>query len=389
MAYKVAPQVAQLELSATDEVDNIVKRMRRAGVDDIISLGGGEPCFDTPPNVVEAASRAMRSGKTKYEPTNGDFELREALTQKFLRDNDIKVGPEDIIVTPGGKFAIYLAMQAVLEPGDRVMVLEPAWVSYKSMAQLAGAEILPVPCRSADGFQPDLDLVRNQMDESIRFIVINSPNNPTGVVYAPDTLRAIAEIATKWGALVISDEVYEYLLFEGVHYSPASEFDNIITVNAFSKSHAMTGWRLGYVTGPQEILDGMIKIYQHSATCVTAFAQAGALEALVNPESTRASQEMMRGYKERCDVTLELLARSTVFESVRPTGAFYAFPSYRLELPSLEFATKLLEEAHVATVPGAAFGACGEGYLRLCYSTSKENLVEAFRRIEDLAQRYG
>ena len=151
----------------------------------------------------------------------------------------------------------------------------------------------------------------------------------------------------------------------------------------------MTGWRLGYVTGPQEILDGMIKIYQHSATCVTAFAQAGALEALVNPESTRASQEMMRGYKERCDVTLELLARSTVFESVRPTGAFYAFPSYRLEFPSLEFATKLLEEAHVATVPGAAFGACGEGYLRLCYSTSKENLVEAFRRIEDLAQRYG
>jgi len=389
MAYKVAHQVAHLELSATDEVDNIVKRMRRAGVDDIISLGGGEPCFDTPANVVEAAARAMRAGKTKYEPTSGDFELREALAQKFLRDNDIKVGPEDIIVTPGGKFAIYLAMQAVLEPGDRIMVLEPAWVSYKSMAQLAGAEILPIPCRAIDGFQPDLDLIRSQMDESIRFIVVNSPNNPTGVVYEPNTLRAIAEIAKRWGALVISDEVYEYLLFEGVHYSPASEFDNVITVNAFSKSHAMTGWRLGYATGPQEILEGMIKIYQHSATCVTAFAQAGALEALVNPESTRASQEMMRGYKERCDLTLELLARSTVLESVRPTGAFYAFPSYRLELPSLEFAAKLLEEAHVATVPGAAFGACGEGYLRLCYSTSKENLVEAFRRIEDLAQRYG
>ncbi len=388
MAYKVAPQVAHLELSATDEVDNIVKRMRRAGIDDIISLGGGEPCFDTPPNVVEAAARAMRAGKTKYEPTNGDFELREALTQKFLRDNEIKVDPEDIIVTPGGKFAIYLAMQAVLEPGDRVMVLEPAWVSYKSMAQLAGAEVLPVACRAADGFQPDLDLIRSQMDESIRFIVVNSPNNPTGVVYDPNTLRGIAEIAKTWGALVISDEVYEYLLFEGVHYSPASEFDNVITVNAFSKSHAMTGWRLGYVTGPQEILDGMIKIYQHSATCVTAFAQAGALEALVNCESTRASQEMMRGYKERCDLTLELLARSTVFQSVRPTGAFYAFPSYRLEMPSLEFATRLLEEAHVATVPGAAFGACGEGYLRLCYSTSKENLVEAFRRIEELAQRY-
>jgi aspartate aminotransferase len=387
MGYKVAAKVANLELSATDEVDNIVKRMQRAGIDDIVSLGGGEPCFDTPQNIQDAAVRAMRSGKTKYEPTTGDYDLRVAIGQKLAKENGISAGPEDIIVTPGGKFAIYLACQAVLEPGDRVMVLEPAWVSYKSMAQLAGAEVVSVDCSPADGFIPDLDLVRAKMDESVRYIVISSPNNPTGAVYDAETLRGLARIARQYGALLLSDEVYEYLLYRGQCYSPASEFENVVTVNSFSKSFAMTGWRLGYATGPREILDGMVKIYQHSATCVTAFAQGGALEALTNEASRLASQEMMRGYRERCELTVELLDRSEVFDVVHPSGAFYAFPSYRLEMPSLEFATKLLEEAHVATVPGAAFGACGEGYLRLCYSTSKEKIVEAFARIEDFARK--
>jgi aspartate aminotransferase len=382
VVYKVAQKVSQLELSATDEVDNIVKRMRRAGVDDIISLGGGEPCFDTPPNIQEAAERAMRAGKTKYEPTTGDFDLREAIAGKLERENGIAVEPGDIIVTPGGKFAIYLAFQAGLEPGDRVLVLEPAWVSYKSMAQLAGAEVVTVECQAGDGFQPNLDAIRAVMDDSVRFVVVNSPNNPTGAVYDAQTLRSLAQIAQRHGALLLCDEVYEYLLYQGEHYSPASEAENVVTVNSFSKSYAMTGWRLGYVTGPQEILEGMVKIYQHSATCVTAFAQAGAVEALTSEESRRASQEMMAGYRDRCELTMKLIGRSAYLDCAAPRGAFYTFPSYTLDMPALEFATKLLEEAHVATVPGAAFGACGEGFLRLCYSTSKENLVEAFDRME-------
>lgn len=382
MTYKIATKVSTLELSATDEVDNIVKRMRRAGVDDIISLGGGEPCFDTPKNIQEAAEWAMHAGMTKYEPTTGAFELREALAAKFFEENGINAGPEDIIVTPGGKFAIYLAFQAVLEPGDRVMVLEPAWVSYKSMAQLAGAELVSVDCQASSGFQPDLEAMEAAMDGSVKYIVISTPNNPTGAVYDKASLRGMAELAKRHGALVLCDEVYEYLLYEGEHFSPASEYDNIVTVNSFSKSYAMTGWRLGYVTGPKEILEGMVKIYQHSATCVTSFAQAGAIEALTSKESQRASYRMVAGYKERRDLTEELIEASEFFDCVSPQGAFYTFPSYTLEMPSLEFATRLLEDAHVATVPGAAFGACGEGFLRLCYSTSKKNLVEAFNRME-------
>jgi aspartate aminotransferase len=382
MVYKVAQKVANLELSATDEVDNIVKRMRRAGVDDIISLGGGEPCFDTPKNIQDAAERAMRAGKTKYEPTTGDHELREEISRKLQKENGIDASAGDIIVTPGGKFAIYLAFQAVLEPGDRIMVLEPAWVSYKSMAQLAGAGVVSVDCSAADGFQPDLDAVSSAMDDSVKFIVLSSPCNPTGAVYDAEMVRGIVQIGQRYGALVLSDEVYEYMIYQGEHFSPASEFENVVTINGFSKSYAMTGWRLGYVTGPKEILEGMIKIYQHSATCVTAFAQAGAIEALSSDESRRASDQMMAGYKERCDLMTELLLRSEFFDCVPPQGAFYNFPSYILDRPSLEFATELLEEAHVATVPGSAFGECGEGFLRLCYSTSKENIAEAFDRME-------
>jgi aspartate aminotransferase len=388
MVYTIAPKVANLELSATDEIDNIVRRMQRSGINDIISLGGGEPCFDTPQNIKEAAYKALVAGKTKYEPTTGDPDLRVEISRKLKRENRIDTGPEDIIVTPGGKFAVFLAFQAVLEPGDRVMLLEPAWVSYKSMAQLAGADVVSVECAAADGFLPDLDAIQALMDRSVRFIVVSSPCNPTGAVYDRSTLRGIAEIAQPYGALVLSDEVYEYLLYEGEQYSPASEYENVVTVNGFSKSYAMTGWRLGYVTAPKAVLEGMIKIYQHSATCVTAFAQAGAVEALSSEESQRASRQMMVGYRERRDLMLELLNRSELFDCVTPHGAFYCFPSYSLDMPSLQFATQLLEEAHVATVPGSAFGACGEGYLRLCYSNSKENLVEAFERMESFVRKH-
>jgi aspartate aminotransferase len=387
MVFRIAPKIANLELSATDEVDNIVKRMQRSGIDDIISLGGGEPCFDTPQNIKAAACEALIAGKTKYEPTTGDHELRVEISRKLKRENGIDAGPEDIIVTPGGKFAVFLAFQAVLEPGDRVMLLEPAWVSYKSMAQLAGAGVTIVECSAADGFLPDLAAIRASMDHSVRFIVISSPCNPTGAVYDRSTLRGIAEIAQRYGALVLADEVYEYLLYEGEQYSPASEYENVVTVNGFSKSYAMTGWRLGYVTGPRAVLEGMIKIYQHSATCVTAFAQAGAIEALTSEESQRASRQMMAGYRERRDLMLELLHRSEFLDCVTPHGAFYGFPSYSLDMPSLQFATRLLEEAHVATVPGSAFGGCGEGHLRLCYSTSKENLIEAFDRMETFMRK--
>ena len=379
----LSEKIAKLEPSATEEVDNTVKRMRQSGVTDIVSLGVGEPCFDTPENIVNAACEALRSGQTKYQPTAGDYALREEICKKFRGENGIDAGVDDVIVTAGGKFAIYLAFHAVLEEGDNVMILDPAWVTYEPAAQMAGAGAVRVATNEAEGFQPDLEAIRRTMNESIKIIVINSPCNPTGAVFDRSAIREIAKIARDHGALVLSDEIYEYMVYEGEHYSPGSEFDNVITVNGFSKSHAMTGWRLGYVTGPKEVLEGMIKIYQHSTSCVTAFAQAGAIEALQSEVSKQAAKQMVEGYRERGAVMMKLIEESEFFECEgAPQGAFYCFPSYRSDKPSVEFSKALLEEAHVATVPGAAFGECGEGHLRLSYATSIDLIHEALERIE-------
>jgi aspartate aminotransferase len=387
MEYRLAQRIINLKLSATDEIDNTVKKMQRKGINDIISFGGGEPCFDTPLTVQEGAIAGLRGGKTKYEPTAGDYELREEISKKLKQHNQINAGVEDIIVTPGGKFAVYLASQVLLQPGDKVMVLEPAWVSYVSNAELAGAEVIHIPSYEENGFQPDLDLIRKKMDKSVRYIVMNSPSNPTGAVYAPDTIREIARIAQQYGALILSDEIYEDILYQGERFSPGSEFDNVITINGFSKTYAMTGWRLGYVTAPREIIDGMIKIYQQSATCVTAFAQSGAIDALRDPKAAADSQKMIEGYRQRCELISDLIKESGFFKGFVPQGAFYAFPSYTFNRSSLEVANLMLEKAHVATVPGSAFGDCGERHIRFSYSTSKENIIEGFHRITRIADQ--
>jgi len=379
----LSKKIEKLEPSATEEVDNLVKRMKQSGVTDIVSLGVGEPCFDTPENIKNAACEALKAGKTKYEPTAGDYELREAICEKFKRDNGIDVGVDDVVVTAGGKFGIFLAFQAVLSEKDRVMILDPAWVTYEPAARIAGASVIRIPCKEVNGFQPDIGRIRQAMDDSVRIIVINSPCNPTGAVYEPSTIREIVKVARDYDALVLADEVYEYLRYAGEHYSPASEYDNVITVNAFSKSYAMTGWRLGYVTGPKDVVQGMIKVYQHSTSCVTAFAQSGGIEALRSEESRKASQQMVKGYAERRALMLKHIRESDFFNcSIEPAGAFYCFPSYNLNKPSAKLAQELLEKVHIATVPGSAFGECGEKHLRLSYATELHLISEAFSRIE-------
>ena len=381
--------IEQLEPSATEEVDNTVKRMKQSGVDDIVSLGVGEPCFDTPDNIKKAACDALWAGETKYQPTAGSYELREEICKKFERENGIKVGVDDIIVTAGGKFSIYLAFQAVLEKGDQIMLLDPAWVTYEPAAKMAGADVIRVPTDSTRGFQPDLAAIRKAMNPAVKILVVNSPCNPTGALFEKSAVKELAKITRENRALLLSDEVYEYQVYDGEFYSPGSEFDHVITVNAFSKSHAMTGWRLGYMTGPKEVLEGMIKIYQHSTSCVTAFAQNGALEALRSEVSRQAVEEMTKGYAERRTLMIKLIEESEFFElSNEPRGAFYCFPSYRMDIRSLELSKALLEKVHVATVPGAAFGACGEGYLRFSYATSTELISEGFERMGTFFRRY-
>ncbi len=388
MGSLLSEKIANLESSATEGVANMVKKMRQKGIKDIISLGAGEPCFDTPDNIKNAACEALKMGKTKYEPTAGDYELREEICKKFKRDNNIHIGVDDVIVTSGSKFAIFLAFQAVLTEKDSVMLLDPAWVSYEAAARIAGAGCVRVNTSEAEDFQPDVEAIEKAMNDSIKIVVINSPNNPTGAVYNESTVRSIIKIARDHRALVLCDEIYEYLIYEGKHCSLGSEFDNVITVNGFSKSHAMTGWRLGYVTAPKEVLEGMIKIYQHSTSCVTAFAQAGAIEALRNDKSRQATKWMVKEYEERRALMTELIRQSDFFTcSTAPQGAFYYFPSYHPKKSSIELSKQLLEETHVATVPGIAFGECGEGHLRLSYAASKEDILEAFERMESFLRK--
>ena len=241
----LADAIVQVKASATEALDGKVKGMRRQGVNDIISLGVGEPCFDTPENIKKAAIKALMDGETKYQPTAGVLPLREAICSKLERENRIRTDPGSVVVTAGGKFSIYLAFTAMLQKGDKVVLLDPAWVSYEAAAQINGATAIRVPSSAAEGFLPDLDRIESIMDNSVKIIVANSPCNPSGAVFSKEVLSQLASIADKYGAVLLSDEVYEYQIYGQTHYSPASEFENIITINAFSKSYAMTGWRLG------------------------------------------------------------------------------------------------------------------------------------------------
>ncbi len=257
---RLADSIEEIEASATEAVDGAVKEMGRQGIDDIISLGVGEPGFDTPEYIKEAAVRALMDGETKYQPTKGIPALRQAICNKLATENKIIADPDQIVVTAGGKFSIYLAFTAMLQRGDRVVLLDPAWVSYEAAAQMNGAEVIRVSSSSADGFLPDLNEVASIMDDSVKIIVVNSPCNPSGAVFPMNTLRELAHLAEKYNAILLSDEVYEYQIYDQRHYSPAADFNNVITVNAFSKSFAMTGWRLGYAVAPMDIVEGMTKI---------------------------------------------------------------------------------------------------------------------------------
>ena len=384
MEFKyLAGPIVELEASATEAVDNRVKEMRQQGVDDILSLGVGEPAFDTPDNIKQAAIQALLRGETKYQPTAGVLPLREAICKKLEKENRIKATPDQVVVTAGGKFSIYLAFTAMLQKGDKVVLLDPAWVSYEAAAQINGAEVIRVPSSPDTGFSPDLDRLSVVMDDTVKIVVVNSPCNPSGAVFSKETLGSLAEIAAKHGALLMSDEVYEYQIYGQEHYSPGSDFDNIITVNAFSKSYAMTGWRLGYSVAPPEVVEGMLKIYSHSTSSVTSFAQWGAIEALTSSESAGQIKGMQEIYRQNRELMIELITQSEYLDlSVEPQGAFYCFPSYKSDLGSVELATRLLDERHVACVPGVAFGECAEGFLRLSYAASPEVIKECMARME-------
>lgn len=360
-----------------------------AQMEDVISLGVGEPDFVTPWRIREAAIHSLEKGFTTYTSNYGLLELRQAIAGHLERTYQVGYSPtNEILVTVGVSEALDLAMRAVLDPGDEVLIPEPCYVSYKPCAVFAGGVAVPVAGTAADGFQIHADALERAITPRTRALLFNYPNNPTGASLGEAELRRIAELAERHDLWVISDEIYAKLTYQGEHVCFAT-FPGMarrtILLNGFSKAYAMTGWRIGYAAGPPDVIGAMTKIHQYTMLCAGITAQMAAIEALRNGE--RDMQEMVQQYDARRRLVVRGL-NDIGLDCYEPAGAFYAFPSIRRTgMTSTEFAEGLLHEERVAVVPGEAFGDCGAGHIRCSYARSVGELEEALRRMERFVAR--
>jgi len=382
-----------MKYSSEDRLSNRTKSLEPSGImaifekahglKDVIRLEVGEPDFDTPKHIKDAAKEALEKGFTHYTSSAGILPLREAVAEKTKKETGVEVDPKrEVVVTDGGSCALTLAMMATLNPGDEVLISDPAWPYGPGIKM---AEGVPVRYRllEKEGFRIDFDDLRSKISRKSKMVLINSPNNPTGSVLDRRELEALSEIALENDLLVISDEVYEKLVYDTQHASMLSlpeMKERTILVNSFSKTYAMTGWRVGYAIASADITREMAKLNLYLNTCSTSFAQVAALEALRGPQD--CVKEMADHYRKRIDLMLHGLESMSV-PCVKPRGAFYLFPDFsEFSHSSHEIAMMLLEKAYVSTAPGIAFGQRGEGHLRLSCANSIENLGEALRRIE-------
>ncbi|TGC07500.1 pyridoxal phosphate-dependent aminotransferase [Methanolobus halotolerans] len=372
-------RLKRVEESATIKVANIATKLKQQGVD-VISFSLGEPDFDTPKHICDAAADAMYRGETHYTPSAGIPELREAVANKLRTENKLDVSGSDVLVTPGAKQAIFEIMLTILDDGDEAILFDPAWVSYDSAIKFAGANTVWVPTDTHDNFKPQ-DIEEHITDKT-RIIVVNTPGNPTGAVYDRKTLRNIADVAIDHDIFVLSDEIYEKIIYDREHISLGSMEgmqDRTITVNGFSKAYAMTGWRLGYVCARPDIFDGMLKIQSHSVSSATSFVQYGGLAALQGPQEPVT--EMVEKFRVRRDILVQGL-NDIGIKCQTPGGAFYAFADVSEFGNGDEVSEKLLVDAHVAVTPGSAFGESGRDFIRISYATSQERIKEGLLRIE-------
>jgi len=354
------------------------------GVPDVITLGVGEPDFATPWHICDAMLHALRGGHTSYTSNYGLLELRQEISAMLERDYGVEYNPEsEIVVTAGVSEALDVLLRATLDPGDEVIVPEPCYVAYKACVSLAGGRPIVVETRSEDGWRLRPEAVEEAITPRTRALLIGYPNNPTGAVMTREQLQRIVDIAATADLLLISDEIYGRLTYEGSHtcvpgLSGARE--RTVLLNGFSKAYAMTGWRIGFAAGPPDIIDAMVKIHGYTALCAPITGQVAAIEALRNGAPSMAS--MVREFGQRRRLFIKGLADAGL-SCFEPKGAFYAFPSIGVTgLSSEEFCRRLLHEQNVAAVPGTAFGDCGEGYIRCTYANSFEALREALARLQ-------
>ena len=373
--------------SPTLAVDAKAKALKAAG-EDVCGFGAGEPDFDTPSFIKEACAQALADGKTKYAPAAGIPDLRNALAQKYLEKGVLKeLNPAQVVVSPGGKYSCYLAILATCAQGDEVIIPAPYWVSYPEMVKLAGATPRIVFAGDEQGFKVTPEQIEEVLSPLSRMIILNSPSNPTGCLYTRKEMEAIVELACRHDLLIMSDEIYEYLLYDQAeHFSPASfspeAAERVITVSGFSKTFSMTGWRLGTLVANPTITKAVADLQSQTTSNATTFAQFGALAAMKNwDQSMEAVQGMLVHFDRRRLKLLEGLQATPGITCQRSEGAFYLFPNISSGgLSSEEFSARLLEEEKVAVVSGHAFGA--EGYIRLSYDTSDEIIEKGLSRIQ-------
>ncbi len=390
MEYQFARRVTAIAPSPTIAVSDRARQLKAAGRD-VIDLGGGDPDFPTPQHIVAAAADAMESGDTHYVASAGIPELRAAIVRKLQRENGLTYSADEIIVTPGGKPAIFAAMMTLIDRGDEVLILDPGWVSYAPEVIIAEGTPVGVPLAADDSYAITEERIRPYITPRTRALILCTPNNPTGRVATEVELATIARLAQEHNFYVFSDEIYEKLVYDGaVHRSIAAlpgMWERTLTLNGFSKAYAMTGWRLGFLAAPRPIVDQILKIHSHSVTCATSFGQRGAIAALDGPQEI--IKQMVVAYDRRRHLVADGLNAIPGVRCALPQGAFYALPDIRgTGLTSAECAEVLIAEGEVAVTPGNAFGEAGEGFIRLSFATSDAELTRAVARMGEVLRKH-
>ncbi|MGA2092075.1 MAG: pyridoxal phosphate-dependent aminotransferase [Sedimentisphaerales bacterium] len=389
---KVSKRAQAVPPSATLAVTARAKELKAQGIN-VVGFGAGEPDFDTPQYIKDAAIEALKAGKTKYTPASGTIELKKAIAEKLLRENHLDYKPEQVVVNIGAKHAIYGAMQAVLDPGDVVILPTPYWITYIETIKLAGAKVKIVKTTRQNSYKMTPEQLKKAIGPKTRMLVLNSPNNPGGFTYTPDELAALAKVLEGTDVVVLSDEIYERLIYgdtKFVSFASLSKdaYDRTLTVNGFSKTYSMTGWRLGYTAGPVDVIKAMGRLQDHSTSNPVTFAQDAAITALKDPNNE--VEKMRIEFEKRAQYMVGRLNAIKGVKCTQPTGAFYCFPDVSahfgktkggIEIKgSMDFAKALLEQANVAVVPGLPFG-CDKN-IRLSFATSMANITEGLNRLE-------
>ena len=384
---EISARAAQLTPSLTLSIDSKAKAMKAEGLD-VCGFGAGEPDFDTPDHIKAAAIQAIEGGFTKYTPSAGLPELRQAIADKLQADNGISYRASQIVVSGGAKHSCYNAILATCQPGDEVLIPAPYWVSYPDMVRLAGAEPVVIPTTERNGWKMRAEDFENAMTPRTKMLILNSPNNPSGAVYTRDELAGIVEVAAEEDIYILSDEIYEKLVYDDVeHVSVASiskeAYDLTITINGFSKAYAMTGWRLGYMAAPENVAKAADSIQSHSTSHPTSFVQRGAMAALKGDQQPLA--DMREEFNLRRGYMYDRLTKIPNITAVQPQGAFYILVNIsQLGLSSQNFADRLLSKANVAVIPGAAFG--DDRTIRLSYATSIDVIKKGLDRFQDFCR---